>query len=663
MFEEEWFDLAHHKMISIGKIRKALIVFFVVSLSPCFLVSPTQAAENFSSEYEVTYDVSETGLTAVRQGVTITNLTSKYFVSQYSFTIGSEEIYEVSAWDPTGSLTAEVKKKEGETTINLNFRARVFGTGRKLKFGIAYKFPGLAAKNGLLWEINLLRITNLSEIKSYDLLLSVPEKFGPLLYSSPQPKTVSSANNRQTISYTKEELLKGPPRLAFGEFQLYRLRLSYHLQNPSFTLGYTEIALPPDIPKQQQVVVENFLPRPASIRIDEDGNYLAHFNLGPREKKEVVWEGLVALFYHSRNFGDHKREAIPSELIETYTQSARYWEVEDPRVADEAQKLFDPNLSVAENAKVIFDFVVGHLSYDYTKLAGGTLERLGAAKALEEPKRAVCMEYTDLFIALSRAMGIPAREVNGFAVSADESYRPLSLRLESGDVLHAWPEVYLPQKSASGGNLSASGGWVMVDPTWSSTSGADYFSAFDLSHITFVRKGKSSEYPLPAGSYKAEAEGRDVEVSFPQEISELSQLPQLSVEILFPFLSVSPFKTTATVKVRNSGNTAAFGTKLFLGSNLLEIAEEETIALGTIPPGGVVERTVSLKPRDFRTRGEEKLAINLSAEGFAGEKLTAFAEEETTVNPLYLPLPAPYLAVLFTGVILSLRLKRLILHS
>lgn len=637
----------------ISLVKKILVFLFSPLLCFYIFVSPAWADENFSSEYEVSYTVAETGLTTVRQEVTITNLTSQFFVSKYSFTIGSEDIQKIEAWDPTGALTLEVQKKNGETVINLDFRARVFGKGRQLRFGVSYEFPGLAAKNGLLWEINLLRITSLNEIGSYNLKLWVPKEFGKLLYCYPQPKSITPNGTRQLISYSKTELLRGVPRLAFGDFQLYDLRLTYHLENPSFTLGYTEIAFPPDIPNQQQIIVKSLLPKPVSIHYDSDGNYLARYNLAPREKKEIIWEGLVALFYQPRSFSDQKIKDIPQELTSIYTETAKYWEVDDPTIVSQTQKLIDPDLSAAENARKIFDFVVNHLSYDYTKLTTGDLwTRLGAATALKESSKAVCMEYTDLFIALARAAGIPAREINGFAYTADESHRPLSLRLQGGDVLHAWPEVYLP-----------GAGWVMVDPTWSSTSGADYFSAFDLSHIAFVVKGSSSEYPLPAGSYKASPGQRDVRISFSTEISAVGQLPQLSIEISFPFLSVAPFPTVATIQVRNGSGAAAFNSQLILTSNLLKVEGGETLNLGTIPPGGTADAKVRLTPENFRTRGEQRLGVELSAFSFAGKEIVASAEGETLINPLYLPLPPSYLAVLAAGIALSSCLGRILVKT
>ena len=143
----------------------------------------------------------------------------------------------------------------------------------------------------------------------------------------------------------------------------------------------------------------------------------------------------------------------------------------NPIIIDEAKNL--------KTAKGIYDFVSTKLKYDYERVKPN-VERLGAVNALNNPNSAICMEFTDLFIALARAAGIPAREVNGFAYTENPKIQPLSL---VNDVLHAWPEYYDYEK----------GVWIPVDPTWASTTGGvDYFNKLDLRHFTFVMHGKSS---------------------------------------------------------------------------------------------------------------------------------------------------------------------------
>src|SRR5258707_13577173 len=100
------------------------------------------------------------------------------------------------------------------------------------------------------------------------------------------------------------------------------------------------------------------------------------------------------------------------------------------------------------------------------------------------------MEFTDLFIAMARAAGIRAREINGYAYTENKDSEPLSL---VADVLHSWPEYWDKYNKE----------WILVDPTWGNTThGIDFFHKLDLRHFTFVIHGVNSEFPLSPGSYK-----------------------------------------------------------------------------------------------------------------------------------------------------------------
>ena len=169
--------------------------------------------------------------------------------------------------------------------------------------------------------------------------------------------------------------------------------------------------------------------------------------------------------------------------------------------------------------EAIYDYVVKTLKYDYSRVRAN-VERLGALAALKSPNTAICMKFTDLFIALARASGIPAREINGYAYTENPQIQPLSL---VADVLHAWPEYYDKEEKV----------WIPIDPTWGSTTGGvDFFNKLDLRHFTFVIHGKDSVKPYAAGSYKLGTNPqKDVFVSF----GSLPEVRFSSIQILGEF--------------------------------------------------------------------------------------------------------------------------------
>lgn len=74
-------------------------------------------------------------------------------------------------------------------------------------------------------------------------------------------------------------------------------------------------------------------------------------------------------------------------------------------------------------------------------------------------KKGNCADLARLFIALARASGIPARQVNGMVFSPDVSANKSVKKYE-----HAWVEIYFPKY-----------GWLPVDPTSGVTSRQDYY--------------------------------------------------------------------------------------------------------------------------------------------------------------------------------------------
>jgi len=133
--------------------------------------------------------------------------------------------------------------------------------------------------------------------------------------------------------------------------------------------------------------------------------------------------------------------------------------------------------------------------------------------ALDSPQSSLCGDFTDLFIALCRAAGIPARALDGYAYTNDLKIIQASA---STDVLHSWPEYYNEEQKL----------WVQVDPTWENTShGLNYFNKFDMAHFVFVIHGENDSFPASPGSYsKPDSSERQVFVNFGKEDNSLKKV-------------------------------------------------------------------------------------------------------------------------------------------
>ncbi|HEV8266502.1 MAG TPA: transglutaminase-like domain-containing protein [Gemmatimonadales bacterium] len=132
-------------------------------------------------------------------------------------------------------------------------------------------------------------------------------------------------------------------------------------------------------------------------------------------------------------------------------------QVHDPRIAAQARQIVGRERGPTRAAELLTHWVYANLRKQVT------LSVPSAAQVLEAG-RGDCNEHTALYVALARAVGLPARTAAGLVYLNDRFY------------YHAWPEVYL-------------GDWVAVDPTF------DQFPA-DAAHLRFTIGGLARQVEL-----------------------------------------------------------------------------------------------------------------------------------------------------------------------
>jgi hypothetical protein len=126
-------------------------------------------------------------------------------------------------------------------------------------------------------------------------------------------------------------------------------------------------------------------------------------------------------------------------------------------------------------SKNLYDFVINKIDYSQVKRFGVN-ERQGALATLRNGS-GVCMEYSDLFLTLSRAQGIPAKAVFGYGFDPMIS--------NTNQEAHQWVQVLIP----------GSGKWLDLDVTWGESGDAavgGYLNHF-YTHIASVAPDQNSE--------------------------------------------------------------------------------------------------------------------------------------------------------------------------
>ncbi len=564
------------------------ILFFISLVFFYLFLTATQsfASSNFTTNYDVTYAISDNAVTNTKINVTLTNTSDIYYASSYKIKVGFTDIQNIKAFDAGGAIVPKITKDTDGQTIQLDFNQRVVGIGNKLSFTLSFDTNEIAQKIGKIWEINIPGIENQADFSTFNVRLVVPKDFGNPAYIKPNlPGSRSIEGN--IFNFSKDDLGSSGISLAFGNEQIYRFSLKYHLYNNNLFPIQTEIALPPST-NYQDVAIENIIPKPVNVVMDKDGNWLAEYKLLPSQKITVLVNGKARIILTP------KTENLSNSDLSNYLKNQPYWQVSDSQIKALANQLKTPS--------EIYNYVVNKLFYDYARVAQDK-PRLGAKAALNNPNSAVCLEFTDLFIALSRAAGIPAREVDGFAYTQNSKERPLSL---VKDILHAWPEYYDMEKKS----------WIMVDPTWGKTTGGiDYFNTLDFDHFAFVIKGENSSYPVPAGGYKTKFDenSKDIEVNFANKFDNINPVIQLDQNIPGQVISGLPIKSGLIIK--NTGAVIAPETQIAVGTRFLSPSYQKITTEG-IPPYGSIVVPVYFEKTPFLTNRTDIIKISVAGNTF-----------------------------------------------
>lgn len=543
------------------KYLKKLFVFLLFII---FIFTPKPAVaqqgdieKNFDIQAQVRYVVSEGGLTRVSQNITITNKSEFLYIPSYAITISSNGISNIEVTNASGKLTHTESNEDNRKTVNIVFPEKIVGTAKKNSFTFSYDSDAIASKTGNVWRVYIPSVAKDNIFSSYSVIVSVPKSFGNPTIIKPYIKTVPGET---VYNFSQKDLGESGISMTFGSSQIYNFSLKYNLENKNLVPVKTEIALPPDT-AYQVVDILSLSPTPEDVYQDGDGNFLATYVIPPKTKRTVTADVAVTSYAAPQYEEDLQN---PSR----YLLQQKYWDVQNADIKKLSKTYNTP--------EKIYDYVVSTLSYSKEK-AGNNNTRIGAAEALRKPSFAVCLEFTDLFIAMARAAGIPARALEGYAYTSDENDQPVSL---FEDILHSWPEYYDKEQKK----------WIMVDPTWGNTThGVDYFNTFDFDHVTFAINGLDSEYPVPAGGYKGAETSKDIEVNFGTVRPEVAASYTLKGSFSSLIFSSNPQGKVIAQNTSGRKITKATAGVYVDGKKNIEVVFEN------IPPFGKKEVPVSLQ--------------------------------------------------------------------
>ena len=229
-----------------------------------------------------------------------------------------------------------------------------------------------------------------------------------------------------------------------------------------------------------------------------------------------------------------------SDLYQKYTQPEQLVQSDAPEIVAEARSIVKGAQGIHDMVFSIYSFVTSHVHYT------SETEERGALWALVNGT-GDCSEYSYLFVALCRAVGIPARVNVGFGFQGSQG------SMVEG---HMWAEYYLQGY-----------GWVPVDPTW------NVFDAIDEKHFATM-KGESMDIPYSNYFFNFSSGPDSAEVKDSQVVTLLDSPNSLRGDTLVQDALTA---VESVNEARSAVTTSRFlGVPVFFGSEAARV--DQTLA-------------------------------------------------------------------------------------
>ena len=255
-----------------------------------------------------------------------------------------------------------------------------------------------------------------------------------------------------------------------GEPKTVKMKMQYKVSAPAKTYRAKFVLLIPEtIPHRQKVISKEWILPPTQIHKRDGGTY-AEWVLD-KPKGDIDIGCTIKMEIYPFDYSLRNRDlGVKGDDLKKYLISEKYIETESKTIKDLAEKSAPKRSKGGILLHSIFNSTIKNLDkYSFANDPKGALGalRLGGGD---------CTDYTDLFVALCRARGLPARHIHGVLASGF-----------SDTPKHSWAEVYIPHN-----------GWVRLDP-FLVEAGKASFRRLKNYYITLNHNRNDGVYKKDAG--------------------------------------------------------------------------------------------------------------------------------------------------------------------
>src|SRR3989344_1842824 len=259
------------------------LLFLALFSFPFLLPYDEVLAQSYEVKYDFDFTLNESHDIDTKLTITLMNLRPDLYINEFSLTFPTSffsSSFEVK--DEQGNdIPYTISPYKSTTKVTFTFNEPVSGKFSENRILLSYKHKGLHSFHNDASEVILPLVLPKENIQINATLVG----FG-LEMDSFLSKTTGRLSVRTIYAL-------------FGDSQGYDVNLRYHLRNNGITDAAQSITLPPDT-LYQKTVIKSLDPEPDRVSIDEDGNYLAFYEVKRKQEKAINYQGYITIFAHHR---------------------------------------------------------------------------------------------------------------------------------------------------------------------------------------------------------------------------------------------------------------------------------------------------------------------------------------------------------------------------
>ncbi len=293
-------------------LRKFLFLIGTFCILHFIFVIPAHAAVNFSTDLSITYTYNSRGEAEINEQFSVTNLTSRYLISNYEYEIPGDLPARLSGKDDRGPLDIQTQKlSNGHTLVRVIFNTVIAGKDQTMNFSLSHA-GSPAIKDQDVWNIAIPKIVDPDVLNRYTVRLVTPREFGLLAYSSVDPSGINPQVDKNNYIYTfsdNPEMYRGISVL-FGNLQILKFVLQYFPVNSGPDPSEVSLLLPTEM-AGQQILLSSFSPPPLQVSPDAFGTWAAVYSIPAHTNGNIVITGQARLLLNT----DRLKYGLPGSAL------------------------------------------------------------------------------------------------------------------------------------------------------------------------------------------------------------------------------------------------------------------------------------------------------------------------------------------------------------